>query len=195
MRGIKRSARGHRLTDEVGAGRVVLGYRGLDAIVRRTEIEFSPAPEKLSASRAYLHRVLSPGGREQFAFTYMFKVDNKHGGRLPGEGALDAAARSLKAKADHSETLTSNEQFNRWLEQSAADLHMMLTETPHGIYPYAGVPWFSDRGIEIIDNETRHTFFHQFRHGAVPVSDSRRAARHRFDEHQSEWLEPINGEE
>lgn len=143
VRGIKRSTRGHRLADEVSADRVVLGYRGLDAIVRRTEIEFSPAPEKLSASRAYFQRVLSPGRHEQFAFTYVFKIDNKHNGRLPGEGALHAAARSLKAKADHSETLTSNEQFNRWLEQSAADLHMMLTETPHGIYPYAGVPWFS----------------------------------------------------
>jgi len=143
VRGIKRSARGHRFADEVSADRVVLGYRGLDAVVRRTEIEFSPAPEKLSASRAYFHRVLSPGRHEQFAFTYMFKTDNRHRGGISGDGALDAAARSLKAKADNSQTLTSNQQFNRWLEQSAADLHMMLTETPHGLYPYAGVPWFS----------------------------------------------------
>ena len=143
VRGIKRPTRGQRLADEVSADRVVLAYRGLDSVVRRTEIEFSPAPERLSASRAYFHRVLSPGRHEYFAFTYMFNIDNKHSGRLPADRAVETAARSLKAKANKSETPTSNEQFNHWLEQSAADLHMMLTETPHGIYPYAGVPWFS----------------------------------------------------
>ena len=143
VRGIKRRARGHRLPDEVMADRVVLGYAGLDGVVRHTEIEFSPGPEKLSASRAYFHRVLPPGKHEHFAFTYMFKIDKKHAGQLVTEAALEAAARSLKTKADDCETQTSNEQFNRWLEQSAADLHMMLTETPHGLYPYAGVPWFS----------------------------------------------------
>ena len=37
---------------------------------------------------------------------------------------------------------TDNPQFNAWLRCSAADLGMMLTPTEHGLYPYAGVPWF-----------------------------------------------------
>ena len=38
---------------------------------------------------------------------------------------------------------TSNGQFNEWIARSEADLHMMLTETEQGLYPHAGIPWFS----------------------------------------------------
>ena len=143
VRGIKRRARGHRLPDEVTADRVVLSYQGLDRVVRHTEIEFSPGPEKLSASRAYFHRNLPPGKHEQFSLVSMFKIDNRHPGRLSTDAALESAECSLRAKAQDCETHTSNHEFNRWLEQSSADLHMMLTETRNGLYPYAGVPWFS----------------------------------------------------
>jgi glycogen debranching enzyme len=39
--------------------------------------------------------------------------------------------------------LGSSETFNRWIRRSAADLRMMITDTPYGPYPYAGIPWFS----------------------------------------------------
>jgi glycogen debranching enzyme len=34
-------------------------------------------------------------------------------------------------------------KFNDWSNRSMADLQMMLTSTPLGPYPYAGVTWFS----------------------------------------------------
>jgi len=38
---------------------------------------------------------------------------------------------------------TTSEEFNDWLRRSRSDLAMMVTPTPFGPYPYAGVPWFS----------------------------------------------------
>jgi glycogen debranching enzyme len=39
--------------------------------------------------------------------------------------------------------VTSNERLDRWIRRSTADLEMMMTDTPRGLYPYAGIPWFS----------------------------------------------------
>jgi glycogen debranching enzyme len=49
IRGLVREGRGERLANSGDAGHVVFGYRGLDSVVRRTHITFSPALAPLDA--------------------------------------------------------------------------------------------------------------------------------------------------
>ena len=38
---------------------------------------------------------------------------------------------------------TSNEQFNDFIDRSKADICTLVTKTEVGLYPYAGIPWYS----------------------------------------------------
>ena len=63
---------------------------------------------------------------------------------VPFLRGLLAAHRALRAGTRGMTTVeTSNELFNEVLCRSAADLCMLMTDTPQGRYPYAGIPWYS----------------------------------------------------
>ena len=54
------------------------------------------------------------------------------------------ARRGLKSAAEQAAAVeTSNDTFNEVLCRSVADLYMLMTDTPQGPYPYAGIPWYS----------------------------------------------------
>jgi glycogen debranching enzyme len=38
---------------------------------------------------------------------------------------------------------TSKELLSHWIARSQSDLDMLVSRTAHGVYPYAGIPWFS----------------------------------------------------
>jgi len=144
VRGFLRQRRGSDLAPEVGAERVSLGYRGLDGEVRRTELRFVPRPARLTEERAEYEIVLAPG--ERFAIESRICCDT--GARACPAGSFDEARRlSEDALADVRRTRARmrgpDEQFNTWIERSAADLAMLTVGNPEGPYPYAGVPWYS----------------------------------------------------
>ncbi len=64
--------------------------------------------------------------------------------RLAYDTALRESNSALQRLKNHAcEISSSNPAFNDWLHRASADLYMMITQTPEGPYPYAGIPWFS----------------------------------------------------
>jgi glycogen debranching enzyme len=144
VRGVKREKRGTRLESEIAADRATLSYRGLDNVIRRTEISFEPAPDVLTASDAFFKTILPAKKDAIYCLTYSFQSNSVKPARRTRGAALNEATEALNSlRAKECKIRTSNEEFNGWLERSLSDLHMMFTETGDGLYPYAGVPWFS----------------------------------------------------
>ena len=144
VRGTKRERRGQPLAPVVSDARVMLGYLGLDGVTRRTSIDIDPAPQSLDTSAAMFDCRLAPHEEREYLVTFTCEQDAVRPARVAFPQARLAATGALRARRSDTCTITtSNHQFNEWIERSHADLAMMITETPHGPYPYAGVPWFS----------------------------------------------------
>ncbi len=144
-RGRQRVHRGHRLETEQSKEWLVLGYKGLDEVVRRTRIRCSPAPKRLTSEGLLLESRIPPHAEKTWELTIGCEIKKRRSRTLLSyRRAQQEADRALQeAKAQDAHVYTANEQFNHWLNRSIADLHMLVSETPQGRYPYAGVPWFS----------------------------------------------------
>ena len=144
VRGTKRAARGLYLEPTIDNGTVVLAYHGLDGVQRRTRLIFNPPPADLSGEGARFELRLPSQETEVIDLTIVCEGDQQERPAVSYEDALVTVTRTPgEWRAAQCRIETSNESFNDWLSRSLADLDMMMTQTPHGPYPYAGVPWFS----------------------------------------------------
>ena len=144
VRGTKRSRRGRRLEAITCKDGLSLGYEGLDSVDRWVTIRCAPAPTKVLPGEIHCETLLPAGEVAQWDLTISCDIDKPISCDLAYEDTFDEVERARSAaKADDCLIVTSNEQFNAWLNRSFADLHMMVTDTSDGPYPYAGVPWFS----------------------------------------------------
>lgn len=150
VRGTKRARRGEQAAPLRNGSATRFDYRGLDGVLRSTWLELDPSPVHFDGPHAFIE--LSLDALESQCVK--LRVDCEHGDRAPSyeprrspkpHDELLARAQKRREQQVHEECHieTSNELFNEWLNRSRADLRMLLTRTPHGLYPYAGVPWFS----------------------------------------------------
>jgi glycogen debranching enzyme len=121
----------------------VLAYHGLDGKERQTSLHFDPEPSELkTTSAAYVMHLAPKAAKSVFlAIGCGSPKPPKPAAFLRG---LRAAHRELRGSSQNASTVvSSNDIFNEVLCRSMADLYMLMTDTPQGRYPYAGIPWYS----------------------------------------------------
>lgn len=146
VRGERRARRGDIRSEADGRwARFV--YEGLDRIERRTTLYFDPPPDLLTTGTARWDIDLE----QQNSFTVTMKAACSRGAEAGDEPPpLPAAYRRVRESGQlwtrRLDIITSSsETFDAIVSRSASDIHMLLTQTSHGPYPYAGVPWFSTK--------------------------------------------------
>ncbi|HYL91442.1 MAG TPA: amylo-alpha-1,6-glucosidase [Burkholderiales bacterium] len=148
IRGYRRARRGAVRARTAGA-EVCFDYESLDGVPRTTRLSFAPRPARLTAEaaegRAEFELELASRERRPIALTVQCLEGDV---APPGERRFfvmrRVARRALTAAREDAPALESSSAvLNSVLERSSADLAMLMTDTPQGAYPYAGVPWFS----------------------------------------------------
>lgn len=145
VRGTHRARKGQMRPPDIRDDGVVLGYVGLDGKPRATNIVFDPAPLEIDSSVAHFEFRLAPQAGQSMFMRIDF--DRAKPTRLDFKTfifGLRAARRALRTASSRATAIsTSNEVFNELAQRSISDLYMLVTDTPEGPYPYAGIPWYS----------------------------------------------------
>jgi glycogen debranching enzyme len=142
VRGAHRERRGTARAKVLDGNRVLLSYDGLDSKTRQTALDFDPPPDQLKADAAVYSLHLKPG--ETRPLFLAISCNRGEARPLPFLRGLLKARREVRDGTRRRTSVeTSNDRFNEILCRSAADLEMLMTNTPQGRYPYAGIPWYS----------------------------------------------------
>ncbi len=143
IRGVKRDTRGTILKPKVYDCKIVFAYIGKDGRLRQTTIAFSPTPQEVSPNEVAFYLSLEPK-KEYIIHTTITCSTNVEETTIPLRKAFSGVVHHFKQWTKSGCMVhTSNEQFNRWIRRCLADIAMLMTKTPHGFYPYAGIPWFN----------------------------------------------------
>jgi len=144
VRGEQRAARGRASSALESDRLVLLDYHGLDGVERATRIAFFPAPKTLTTARAAYELTLKPRATRRIFVRCGVRADRDDWSGRCFYRRMRAARQALGASSERAASIdSSNTVFNEVLRRSVSDLYMLITDTPQGPYPYAGIPWFS----------------------------------------------------
>jgi glycogen debranching enzyme len=142
VRGSHRDRHGTAAATLRGDEQALLICQGLDGKTRRTALTFDPKPDRLTTNSAVYELNLAAG--EMQPLFLAVSCDPAEPRPQPFMRGLIAARREMREQThERTSVETSNDRFNEILCRSASDLAMLMTDTPQGRYPYAGIPWFS----------------------------------------------------
>jgi glycogen debranching enzyme len=141
IRGYPRANPRQVLGPEANDSSLTFSYPGLDKVLRKTIVASNLRPVEVGDSDMRFLIELGPQEAQVFTLTVSCLADPEQ--RFAINTGHSWKTRSGELQTGGCEIQTSNEHFNDWINRSKADLEMMITPTAEGLYPYAGVPWFS----------------------------------------------------
>ncbi len=142
VRGSVRTARGAVRFARSATG-VEFNYDGLDGLRRATRLQFWTEPAAIEKDRASFSFELEPLQRSSLFVSVICKGENEPQVTHFALAFRDRR-RAIRAKTAAIATInSSNEVFNEICRRATSDLYMLISRTPHGLYPYAGIPWYS----------------------------------------------------
>lgn len=146
VRGVRRSRRGVtvRRCNRDGLEAV---YSGLDGCDRHTRVRLSGPLLAVEENRVELLLELEPRCPRRLCLVLALQDAAEPEERTP-EQAFDSAleatiSRFREARRLAATVSSDNPAFNSWINRCYADVHLLASQLEHGLYPYAGVPWFS----------------------------------------------------
>jgi glycogen debranching enzyme len=121
---------------------VTQGCLGADEVVRETVVDCHVAPESISPDSLRYRLQIGSRGEKTIAIAIGCRSAKKPVQISTFTRSL-AAAEEMARVDSRPRCLVhaSDAQFNGWLSRAKADIGMMLTDTPQGRVPAAGLPW------------------------------------------------------
>jgi glycogen debranching enzyme len=143
VRGTSRERRGRLGEPHAEGDALTLSYVGLDSVKRTTRVSFD-TPVEWTNGTAEIELALERESPVTVLCTITCQVAGEANAQLRHDEAMAAVRKDREhATSQHGQVETSNQFFNEWLGRSLSDVHMTVTPTQWGLYPYAGIPWFS----------------------------------------------------
>lgn len=152
IRGIPRTLQPNKPQLYHNKNGIVYEYHGLDNITRSTSIIFlEDLTPEFEHNTARFNLKLSPQQKQTINYLIAFKTGEKFFSvekRQFSFTGFEEIKKIMQVELQRAHTLfanisTTNEQFTHWIHRSKADLISLITQTPYGMYPYAGVPWYN----------------------------------------------------
>jgi glycogen debranching enzyme len=143
VRGMTRRARGQLLPIRSGSHHIAFAYEGLDDNSRGLTLSFSQ-PVTVAGEGSEIHFGMHlPRGARRLLYIEA-GAERTAPGRIRHRRHQAAAHRAMKMKRQSGASVqTSGPLFNEWLSRTRADIALLSTDLKTGLYPSAGIPWFS----------------------------------------------------
>ena len=145
VRGHRRERRGHQVCHATACGFEAV-YRGLDGEDRTTVLRVGEQVERVEETNLSMVLTLEPRSPRRFCLVLDFhpSAEPSCSPEEQFDSAFQLSAERFADSRRHSASVsTDNPDFNRWVGRSYSDIHLLSTRLNYGLYPYAGVPWFS----------------------------------------------------